>query len=242
MPGSPPSSTSEPGTMPPPSTRSNSLMPVLSRSATTVSTSAYSCALPPPSGCDRARASLPCTGVSGRLFDERIPCAAVGTAAEPFRRLRAAGLAGKDRFTVVSCHRVNFETSNFEVVLVAVRSILAAEPADHFPRNRADRPPAISRAVISLVALPADDDDLVAGRDVEPGDVDHDHVHAHGADDRHALAADEHRRAAGQARVEAVGVAGGNDRDRARPVRLPAQPVARCLRRPAGPSPPRYGW
>src|SRR5262249_27306183 len=42
MPGSPPSSTSEPGTTPPPSTRSNSPMPDERRTAFAVSTSAYS--------------------------------------------------------------------------------------------------------------------------------------------------------------------------------------------------------
>src|SRR6185312_9703603 len=43
MPGSPPMSTSEPGTTPPPRTRSNSSMPDDNRSATTVSMSAYNC-------------------------------------------------------------------------------------------------------------------------------------------------------------------------------------------------------
>src|SRR4051812_17414941 len=43
MPGSPPISTSEPGTTPPPRTRSNSSIPDDSRSATTVSMSAYNC-------------------------------------------------------------------------------------------------------------------------------------------------------------------------------------------------------
>src|SRR5262245_5468930 len=49
MPGSPPSNTSDPGTSPPPSTRSNSLTPDDTRSDTTVSTSAYKCAPLPPS-------------------------------------------------------------------------------------------------------------------------------------------------------------------------------------------------
>src|SRR5436190_762423 len=40
MPGSPPMRTSDPGTTPPPRTRSNSPIPVVSRSATTVSMSA----------------------------------------------------------------------------------------------------------------------------------------------------------------------------------------------------------
>ena len=48
MPGSPPSSTIEPGTMPPPSTRSSSPMPVDSRVVVLISTSAYSLAPAPP--------------------------------------------------------------------------------------------------------------------------------------------------------------------------------------------------
>ena len=50
MPGSPPSSTSDPGTMPPPSTRSNSPMPVESRACCSISMSAYKRAR-----CRRAR-------------------------------------------------------------------------------------------------------------------------------------------------------------------------------------------
>ena len=42
MPGSPPMSTSDPGTTPPPSTRSNSSIPVVRRADTTVSMSSYS--------------------------------------------------------------------------------------------------------------------------------------------------------------------------------------------------------
>src|SRR5262245_53065052 len=51
MPGSPPSSTSEPGTTPPPSTRSNSSMPVDRRTPVAVSTSAYSFAAPVLENC-----------------------------------------------------------------------------------------------------------------------------------------------------------------------------------------------
>ena len=46
MPGSPPSSTSDPGTKPPPSTRSNSSIPVERRAASAISTSVYSFADP----------------------------------------------------------------------------------------------------------------------------------------------------------------------------------------------------
>src|SRR5215510_15296514 len=51
MPGSPPSSTSEPGTTPPPRTRSNSSMPVDRRTPLAVSTSAYSFAAPVLENC-----------------------------------------------------------------------------------------------------------------------------------------------------------------------------------------------
>src|SRR6476659_2127567 len=49
MPGSPPSNTSDPGTSPPPSTRSNSLTPDGNRVDTTASTSEYNRAPFPPS-------------------------------------------------------------------------------------------------------------------------------------------------------------------------------------------------
>ena len=60
---------------------------------------------------------------------------------------------------------------------------------------------AISRTSMRSAALLADDDDFVAGLDVDVGDVDHHHVHADGADDRHAPAADQH-----EAAVAACGV------------------------------------
>ena len=87
---------------------------------------------------------------------------------------------------------------------------------------------AISRASICcqrLVALPAEEHDLVARLHVaEVGDVDGDHVHRHGADDRHAPAANQHVAAAAQPRVEAVGVAGRHDGDGPRRVGLKRQP------------------
>ena len=49
MPGAPPTSTREPFTAPPPSTRSSSFIPVLKRSSSTASTSAMGLGLRPPS-------------------------------------------------------------------------------------------------------------------------------------------------------------------------------------------------
>src|SRR5262245_51270039 len=59
MPGSPPSSTSEPGTTPPPRTRSNSPMPDERRSALVVSTSAYNFAAVDVLNCAYRLAGLP---------------------------------------------------------------------------------------------------------------------------------------------------------------------------------------
>ena len=100
---------------------------------------------------------------------------------------------------------------------------------------------AISRTSIAIVALRAEDHDLVARRHVEAGDVDHQHVHAHRADDRRAAAANQHGAAAGEPQVEAVGVAGRHDGDRRRPLGGEARAVADASRRRARPSPRRRG-
>ena len=72
---------------------------------------------------------------------------------------------------------------------------------------------AISRTSMRSPPCAPEDHHLVAGRRRRARDVDHHHVHAHGADDRRAPAAHEHVAAPGEPRVEAVGVAGGHDRD-----------------------------
>ena len=46
------------------------------------------------------------------------------------------------------------------------------------------------------------------GDDVHLGHVNHHHVHAHGADDRHAPPTDQHVTAAAETGVEAIGVPG----------------------------------
>ena len=75
---------------------------------------------------------------------------------------------------------------------------------------------AISRTSSAIVALRSEDDDLVARKHVLPRDVDGQHVHADRSDDRRAAAANQDRAAAGEPQVEAVGVPGGDDRDRRR--------------------------
>ena len=96
MPGSPPTSISVPGTMPPPSTRSNSGEPVLIRRASTASTSVNGtgCATvarnPPP----RTARAAQC----GRdRLDERVPLAAIRAAPHPLDALVATLLADKFR-------------------------------------------------------------------------------------------------------------------------------------------------
>ena len=79
------------------------------------------------------------------------------------------------------------------------------------------------------------------GDDVEAGDVGHQHVHAHRADDRRAAAANQHRAAAGEPQIEAVGVAGRHDRDRRRPLGGEPRAVADAFARRACPSPRRRG-
>src|SRR5688572_20822760 len=100
------------------------------------------------------------------------------------------------------------------------------EPADDFPGNGADRGGHLAGCDL-LVSLPPDDHHLVAGGDLETGDVRDQHVHTDGADDRHTASAHEHRRTAAHARVQPVGVAGRNDCDRARAVGPPQQTVTR---------------
>src|SRR4030095_12296657 len=75
-----------------------------------------------------------------------------------------------------------------------------AEPAHDLPRHRANRRGHFARGYF-FVALSPDEHDLIAGRDVEPGDVHHDHVHADRSDNGHPTAADECRSAIRQSRV-----------------------------------------
>ncbi len=96
MPGSPPSSTTEPGTSPPPSTRSSPGRPVERRGFSSRSpggawlmTSGTAAAAEPGAGRGAGR-------LRADLFDVGVPLPALGAAAQPLGRLGAAGLAGED--------------------------------------------------------------------------------------------------------------------------------------------------
>src|SRR5436189_708621 len=110
-----------------------------------------------------------------------------------------------------------------------------SDPAEDLIRNRSDRRSHFTNvdAILGAVRrlLRSDDDDLVAGRDVEAGDVGHQHVHAHRTDDRRAAAPNEDRPASGEAEIEAVGVSRRYDRDGRRSVRCEPDAVADTLAR-----------
>ena len=124
-------------------------------------------------------------------------------------------------------------TSGSPVSIPPLRTSSRSAPASahDLPRDRANRAGGFAGGDF-LVALAADDHDFVARRDVEARDVDHDHVHANRAHDRHPAAAHEHRSAIGEPRVQSVGVTRGHDGDRSRRVRRPPQTVAGAFARP----------
>ena len=101
MPGSPPISTSDPGTTPPPSTRSNSSMPVVRRGrrrrCRCLRTAA---ARRRPRGVPRpalaAAAPAPAVGGTARSSTSEFHASHSGAAPQPLRRLRPAFLAGED--------------------------------------------------------------------------------------------------------------------------------------------------
>src|SRR5262245_30977154 len=72
MPGSPPRSTNDPGTMPPPRTRSNSSMPVEIRACCSISISEYKRAVlaPPPAAAYRCPADAPETSMGRSSTNE----------------------------------------------------------------------------------------------------------------------------------------------------------------------------
>ena len=107
IPGEPPSSTSDPGTRPPPSTRSSSPMPVDMRltavSPTSVSGRGPSSRAPGPAPGAGARAPAPASsrGASRRplpraFLDERVPRLTARALAMPLRGLKAALRAAVD--------------------------------------------------------------------------------------------------------------------------------------------------
>ena len=182
------------------------------------------------------------------LLDERVPRLALGTAAQPLLRLRAAFLAGVRLTLAASWLRTSISMAMCPKSSLDLRSRQAR-------RCRSIRVPtrqsssygivpidaAISRMPISSPPCSPTITTSSPGRHVHPGHVDHRHVHAHRADDGYAFSAYQHERAAGHAAIEAVGVAGGDDGDRARVDRRPSAARSRCLRRDACPSRARYG-
>src|SRR4051794_2892986 len=82
-----------------------------------------------------------------------------------------------------------------------------ADPAQNLVRDGADSCRHLTN-VDPIVALRADNHDLVAGRDLETRDVGHQHVHVDGADDRRALTADQDRAASRKPQIETISVAG----------------------------------
>ena len=228
-----------PGTTPPPSTRSNSPMPVDSRAATVRSRCRRRAAAAPPRR--PARSDAPAARRAGRRL-RRAPRRASST-----RRSRRSGRATsatarrtpgrRRRSLVVSSASVRFGdryraldqigrvsiAGSIQITDARCLSRIPARSAcrcgTRSPTESCRSPPPSRARRCDLVALRADDHDLVARRHVEAGDVGHQHVHAHRADDRRAAAADQHGAAAGEPQVEAVGVAGRHDRDRRRRAR-----------------------
>src|SRR5438094_3907925 len=80
-----------------------------------------------------------------------------------------------------------------------------ANPAQNLVRDCADRGGHLPN-IDALVALRADDDDLVAWEDVEAGDIHRQHVHRHRADHGRAATADQNGRASGEAQIQPVGI------------------------------------
>ena len=106
MPGEPPSSTSDPGTRPPPSTRSSSPMPVESRGARSRADVAQRArARAAADGPARARPPAPPARAARRaLLDERVPRpAARGTG--PCQRGLGVAAGGADVVVVGTGHR-----------------------------------------------------------------------------------------------------------------------------------------
>ena len=98
IPGSPPISTSDPGTMPPPSTRSNSSMPEGTRDSSPESIASKGFGLEAPTGrVIWSGRPLPGGGALSALLHEAVPVAAVGASPEPLGALEAARLAGEER-------------------------------------------------------------------------------------------------------------------------------------------------
>ena len=203
----------------------------------------------PGAGGRRARARR---DRHGALLDQRVPGAALGAAAEPLLRLRAALLAAEDDFGLHSLLRLirdqlrdrssgHLEIPRLLGSLVYCRSIrVPTRQSNSYGIVPIDA--AISRMPISsapcsptiTTSSPVDTSSPVTSIVVISMHTD--------ADDGYAFSAYQHEGAPGHAAIEAVGVAGGDDGDGARAGRSPSAGRTRCLRRGACPSRARYGY
>src|SRR5688572_3221471 len=86
------------------------------------------------------------------------------------------------------------------------------DAAEHFVGVRSNRGGDFAN-VDAIVTLAADDDDFVAGVDLDVRHVDGNHVHIDGPDDGRARSANQHGTRTRHPAIEAVSVARRNDRD-----------------------------
>ena len=93
MPGSPPTSSAEPRTKPPPVARSSSAMPVAMRGASSMSPDSVVSATGRPLRGDAQRRRPAADAAAGAFLDQRVPLAAGVALAGPARVHGAAGLA-----------------------------------------------------------------------------------------------------------------------------------------------------
>src|SRR4026209_218723 len=122
--------------------------------------------------------------------------------------------------------------NRFELGLRAIVPTLdpAAQAAQDLPRDRADRARHLAY-LDAVMALGAEEDDLVAWVGLDVGDVEHQHVHADRANHGRTAAADEGDASAFETRVEAVGITGRHDGDPSRPFGDEAGTIADDLAR-----------
>src|SRR6266581_2920973 len=108
-----------------------------------------------------------------------------------------------------ACAPHSWQTKTVFGALLILPFDARAHATDDFPRNRADGGGHLA-GVDAIAALRSENHGLVARKDFHAGDVHRQHVHRHRADDRSTAAADEDVTAAGETKIEAVGIAGGN--------------------------------
>src|SRR5712692_4785744 len=233
MPGSPPIRTIEPGTMPPPSTRSNSPMPEGMRGVSDASTTSYGLGRPPASlSSDGARPLLAAVGTSCRSSTKLFHSPQSGH--RPSHLLLSNPHAWQPK-TVL-----NFGD---EAMAASMRSGpdkrgldggdppgLDVDPGHTRPDPRHDFPGVGARPVRNFPGsrLVADQDGLVALRDLRPvRQVQHRQVHAHRPAHGHAVAAHDELAvvAHGVRAGHAVRVSDGNASYARGPWRHPAAAV-----------------